>query len=304
MNDNLIKGLTVKTGGNRTILNTSKPNLGLSGVNWTLTKAISSPFDLLPNIRLDQPIGGQVKIAALITAKALAGRAQNSIIQTLNNGVSNVIRYNILGKPKNEVEIIKSGEADTEDYAPYYNYFNHPVTDYLVLEGGEGDIKGMESEQFVDYHAVMKVSQKKNILLTVVQGRDKTRKEMISGGDYMVNVVGRVVSESKDKYPAVKVKKLIEILNKKEVIPCNSPFLEMFGITGLLVLDYDFPQTAGFHNVQEYSFSAVFENSIPAQVYEQQQREIVKEKAIQKANGWIVLDNILEKTGISKLIMK
>lgn len=144
-------------------------------------------------------------------------------------------------------------------------FANQEVRHYIQLE--------TDSEKFVDPHAVLKVSEQKNILLTKVQGRDLTRKEFISGGDYSITITGKIVSPYQDVYPTDEVAQLLKILKHRGTIKCRSPFLDIFEINTMIILSYDFPQSVGFANVQNYSINAVFEKSTEALKYEESLRE-------------------------------
>ena len=95
-----------------------------------------------------------------------------------------------------------------------------------------------------------------------------TRKEYISGGDYNINISGKIVSPYPDVYPTAEVVALKNILKHKDIVHCESPFLNIFEIPTIIVLSYDFPSREGFSNVQEYSITAVYEKTLEALKYE------------------------------------
>ena len=83
------------------------------------------------------------------------------------------------------------------------------VKDYLELEiPGEGTYFDYQSGKvepnskyglvkFADLQPVVQVSSKNNVLLTTVQGRDYTRKELVSGGDLEISINGKITSKYK-----------------------------------------------------------------------------------------------------------
>lgn len=187
----------------------------------------------------------------------------------------------INGKPTNNIKIegdlksindarIKLVDANTPVLESNIQTFaGEKIRHYLQLEA--------DGAKFVDAHAVLKISENKNILMTKVQGRDLTRKEYISGGDYMISITGKIVSKYQDVYPTEEVSNLLKILKNKSVIKCRSPFLDIFEISTMIILSYDFPQVIGFPNVQNYTINAVFEKSIEAIKYDDAQRKKILE---------------------------
>lgn len=187
----------------------------------------------------------------------------------------------INGKPSNSIKIegdlksinearIKLVDANTPVLESGMQTFaGEEIRHYLRLEA--------DGLKFVDAHAVLKINESKNILLTKVQGRDLTRKEYISGGDYMISITGKIVSPYQDVYPTEEMSNLLKILKHKGVIKCRSPFLDIFEISTMIVLSYDFPQVIGSSNVQNYTISAVFEKSIEAIKYDDAQRKKILE---------------------------
>jgi len=308
---------TEENGARTTTYNTKKfslmePQTGVRFNNMTLIKGASNIFGYLPSINPTRPIAPQIKKQAKMAALSLAGRAKNAAIQTIQGGVGNFINYTIKGRPRRQ--LISNGEIGTTDASPYTDWLGQPQTDYIKLILPETDtevsatVETSETEkkqklEFFDAHAIITVSEAKNILLTVVQGRDKTRKELISGGDLKINVSGKIVSRIPKLYPYQDVRNFVRIMQTKDVIPVQSPFLNIFGINGLIVLDYSLPQQEGFHNVQNYSFSAVFEQSTAAALEEVVRYGEVMEATIAKANKWIALDAVLEKLQVDKVLM-
>lgn len=187
----------------------------------------------------------------------------------------------INGKPSNNIKVegdlksindarIKLVDANTPVLESGLQTFaGEKIRHYLQLEA--------EELKFVDAHAILKVNENKNILMTKVQGRDLSRKEYISGGDYMISITGKIVSPYQDVYPTEEVSNLLKILRHRGVIKCRSPFLDIFEISTMIVLSYDFPQVIGFSNIQNYVINAVFEKSIEAIKYDDAQRKKILE---------------------------
>lgn len=150
-------------------------------------------------------------------------------------------------------------------------------------------------DEFVDLSALVNVSQKKNILLTKVEGRDRSRKEYISGGDYMITISGLICGKQPEQYPESEVKMLIEMLESKDVLNVENPLLNRFGITGLIVLDFKFPQTKASRNQQAYQINAVFEKPVEALVAEKTEELSKLQQKLKALNEWVALDIKLDQ---------
>lgn len=126
------------------------------------------------------------------------------------------------------------------------------VADYLFLSAAVTEKTGGEAGprvEFVDLGPRVQVSSKNNIVLTPVQGRDYTRKEFISGGDYEISIEGRITSKYPDVYPEAEVSKFLRLMQHKGVLECGNTILRQFRITRLIVLSYALgPATAATYS--------------------------------------------------------
>ena len=162
----------------------------------------------------------------------------------------------------------------------------------------------------MDGHAVVKISEAKNILMTKVQGRDLTRKEYISEGDYNITISGKIVSDYPDVYPTKEVVGLRNILKHKDVIECHSPFLNIFEVYTILVTDYSIPQNEEYSNVQDYSITAVYEKPIEALKYESRNVSQIlsakeeMQKAIEANSSIYKIDETTMSKATTKLTLK
>ena len=101
-------------------------------------------------------------------------------------------RYNLTDRDSNIKKLV---EANTPvNLLQEKGLDGSPIRHYIQLQvKDEG-----ENYTFFDGHAIIKISERKNILLTKVQSRDLTRKEYISGGDYNITISGKIVSPYQD----------------------------------------------------------------------------------------------------------
>lgn len=145
--------------------------------------------------------------------------------------------------------------------------------------------------EFIDLHAKVNISSRNNVVQTVVQGRDYSRKQFISAGDIEITVNGKVASKYPDIYPEAEVSKLIKLLQYKGVIKCSHTILNQFNISQLIILTYSMPTSDNARNIQDYSFTCVAvepDTPIELKLADQEQAEvaIAQENA---ASKWIKL---------------
>lgn len=206
------------------------------------------------------------------------------------------------------------GISDKQETPKYYTPFGAAATDYFVLRRKVvgrylGDVKVAddtelagatvisETHEFVDLSAMITISQKKNILMTRVEGRDRSRKEFISGGDFMVNISGEILSDKTvNKYPEEKVQMLRSMLTSNEVLNVESPILSRFGIDGLLILDFKLTQSRGSANKQAYQITAVHERPMEVLQSEESEKLTKMQEALRKVNEWVAVDTFLTKS--------
>lgn len=132
-----------------------------------------------------------------------------------------------------------------------------------VFNGIKEGTVGEDSDNFTTKHVVfidlapqISAQTKKNLILSTVQGRDYTRKELVSGGDLVFSVSGNVVSNIIDMYPENDVKKLINIAEYGGIIEVNNMIFDQFNVNRLLIQDFRL-ERQDCKNVQPYSMTCV-----------------------------------------------
>lgn len=108
-----------------------------------------------------------------------------------------------------------------------------------------------------DTTAIVTINSDKNLIATRVQGRDYSRKELVSNGDIKFSVSGQITSKNPDIYPAEEVKKFIKVMQYKGIIKVNNQILDQFGIEYIVITDFNLTPRQGYKSVQQYSFSAI-----------------------------------------------
>jgi len=108
-----------------------------------------------------------------------------------------------------------------------------------------------------DCHALVTPLSQRNVVLQKVQGRDYSRKELVSNGDTLFEVRGRIVCHTADEYPAIEMKKFIQVMNYKGPVVVNSEIMAQWNVSKLIITRYSIAPLKGMKNVQEYMFIAV-----------------------------------------------
>ena len=108
-----------------------------------------------------------------------------------------------------------------------------------------------------DTVALISVDSDKNLILTRVQGRDYSRKELVSNGDINISVSGTICSNYPDVYPEEEVQKFIQVMQYKGVVEVNNQILDQYGINKIVIKSYNLTPREGYKSTQQYSFSAV-----------------------------------------------
>lgn len=138
---------------------------------------------------------------------------------------------------------------------------------------------------FGDLQPQVQVSTKNNIVLTTVQGRDYSRKEYVSGGDFEISINGMITSKFPDVYPEGEVSKFLRLMQFKGVLDCDNTILRQFGITQLIVLNYNLPHPT-CRNVQPYAMQCVAVE--PAEVIKvTSKHKEMATLAIEHTNKWL-----------------
>lgn len=109
---------------------------------------------------------------------------------------------------------------------------------------------------FYDLAPSVSQSTTKNVVLTKVQGRDQSRKELVSGGDAVFNVSGSINSDKDGVYPSVKVSRFIEIMQHNGVINVSHFLFRQFNVTRVVIQDFKLDAPT-YKNIQPYSFTCV-----------------------------------------------
>jgi len=108
-----------------------------------------------------------------------------------------------------------------------------------------------------DTTALITINSDKNLVVTRVQGRDYSRKELVSNGDIKFSVTGQITSGKPDIYPDSEIQKFITVMQYKGIVKINNQVLDQFGIENIIITDFNISPREGFKGLQNYTFNAI-----------------------------------------------
>lgn len=157
----------------------------------------------------------------------------------------------------------------TEGKDPNVSYLGTPVYSPLQIKDGNYTLNGKKiSYRGIDLkNVIYDVSYGKNVVQTAIVGRNGTVKELISLTDKTVNIKGVLVSPNTE-YPEEQVQRLLEITELQTDIEVISPFLALFKVYNLVILDCKFPMREGYRNLQAFELNCISDNPLEVSINE------------------------------------
>lgn len=178
---------------------------------------------------------------------------QRADAESFSQGVS--VKYQ--GKPANEALLLWLPTKGAPQTALFNTYWDKIKELGGATNSAFTEISVAGDPVFLDLGAIVQARSSNNVILTKVQGRDYSRKELISGGDIHFTVTGKITSNYPDVYPYAEVSKFITLMQHKGVIAVSNLLFQQYNVTQILITDHQLSQQQGFKNVQPYSFSCV-----------------------------------------------
>lgn len=186
--------------------------------------------------------------------------------------ISETIRFSTNGAAFSLLQgaLVKKNVPVKEEPISHGELLNTPIYENIEIKGG--NYQPIDSEDNIPYaggvgssfvlnSVIMSISMTKNIVVTVLQGRNGTFKEYISDGDYLINLTGSLV----DKYPIYPEDKLIMLIGivtaPKELEIANKTFT-LLGIKNVVVTDFEFKQKQGFRNMIDFNINLLSDDFI------------------------------------------
>lgn len=150
------------------------------------------------------------------------------------------------------------------DVTTFKSYLGTPVYDPLLFLSSPpvtgivaGQITTGQSTVILRVDScLIEVNMEKVIQKTQIMGRVGTIKEYISLGDYEINIEGAIFSDYPNYYPVDDVQTLVNICQQPTQIKVASSFLQLMGITNLVIRRYKIGQKLGSRNEVPFSIVA------------------------------------------------
>lgn len=100
---------------------------------------------------------------------------------------------------------------------------------------------------------LIRISGSKKVVETDFDGQDGTFKEIFSVNDWQIDISGIATNDDKDALPEEFLRKLRDMIDKRGAVKITNDLCLLFGITDLVIYDYDFPAIPGQISAQPYS---------------------------------------------------
>jgi len=159
-----------------------------------------------------------------------------------------------LGVPVQAKDI--NGDKVPEALILYYEGEQEITVKEETIKGSQETKGTTKYVFFIDTAPEISAGTSKNIITTTVQGRDYSRKELVSGGDIKFSINGAAVSHIMDMYPSNEVKKLISIAEYGGIIEVNNMIFDQFNVNRIIITDFRLEKQT-CKNIQPYTMSCV-----------------------------------------------
>ena len=251
-----------------------------SSVSWAYTHSPAQEV-IYRNNRAYKSV--LVHVAKQLAMSEIEGQI-NKLFPKYQRYLERTLRKTVLEQQKsNQVQLIRNRESQMKEWGRITADGGHTIiakdkygnavpeslmlfydgdTDILVEDVkivGDKQVKDSYTTKticFIDINPDVAIQSSKNIVMTTVQGRDYTRKELVSGGDLNFTVTGEIVSNEEGVYPENDVKKFIQIMQYGGVVNVNHFQFKQFNVDKIIIKDFNM-QNQEFKNIQPYTFTCV-----------------------------------------------
>lgn len=186
-------------------------------------------------------------------------------IMRVNNGANAVVARDIYGNKCIDAIMLGIPVKDKIAYSVAANSKSAGGS-HTMQDDIEDDLdSSFQSDTLVWYDptALVTINSDRNLIATKVQGRDYSRKELVSNGDINFTVTGHILSNMPEVYPATDVQKFIQIMQYKGIVKVNNLILDQFKIDGIVIKDFSLSPKEGYKSQQDYTFNAI--GTMPAE---------------------------------------
>ena len=206
-------------------------------------------------------------------------------VMKVNNGGNAVVAFDLYGNKCVDAIMLGIPVKEPVQYSTSVSRKNSNSRSSLMDGNPELNFKS-DTLVWYDPTALVTINSDRNLIITKVQGRDYSRKELVSNGDINFTVTGHILSNMPEVYPAAEVQKFIQIMQYKGIVKVNNLILDQFHIDGIVIKDFSLSPREGYKSQQDYTFNAV---------------GIMPTSEIKVANDTInLIDNSLENSSKTK----
>lgn len=196
----------------------------------------------------DYIFGGQAPEGLAISTARAAGEVAATLAA---NARKNAPQNNPYKGAINDVVTADSSLYTSEIGTPVYADVTFEPVTYIDREGNT------QTTPEMTFAAILvSVTFPRNIVKTVIQGRDGTVKEYIGEGDAQISFRG-VITGANGSYPADKVEFLKKIIKAPVAIPVTCAYLQRLDIDSVVFEDRVLEQEEGGYSYQTFSLNAV-----------------------------------------------
>lgn len=139
-----------------------------------------------------------------------------------------------------------------------YSLMGTPVYDYIKVEAGNyydwnGDHHNYDAYDF-PFECVVELSQPTIMEETYLKGRRSgSVKEIIGLDDFYITIRGFIINYKTSEYPTKAVEAFKRLIKLPTELQIESPFLNMFDINEMVILDRNIPQIEGSLHYQPFT---------------------------------------------------
>lgn len=155
--------------------------------------------------------------------------------------------------------------VEEEDITFKFSAINTPVFSDIFFEGNSYVDENDNTVTFLGLSidlVLMTVTNQKNIVETVLQGRNGSVKEYISDGDCQIVIEGKIFGAGPNNYPQDEVQTLIEICKAPQAITVTSEYLKMFDVSSLVIRSLTLPQEEATRNYQAFTLNCLSDRDL------------------------------------------
>lgn len=111
---------------------------------------------------------------------------------------------------------------------------------------------------------VISIEAQKNILKTIVAGKEGTVKELISANDYQIKIVGIAINDAADNIDIEQMTALYEMYKENRMLPIICAITEVFEVSNIVIEQFKIIPIEGSVNTFGYEMNLVSDDDFAA----------------------------------------